>query len=136
MQAVSNHASTPSATDATTIKLIFVVDDDEDIGYFLIQVIHQETAHHAIHHDSAQKALEEIKRHTPHLFILDYNLPDMTGLELHDQLQNFEHLKGSQTIIISADHPPVSEIRKRNIVFLRKPLEVPRLLKTIENALA
>jgi DNA-binding NtrC family response regulator len=132
---VFNHASRSSATD-TTIKLIFVVDDDEDIGYFLIQVIHQATAHHAIHHDSAQKALDAIKRHTPHLFILDYNLPDMTGLELHDQLQTFEHLKGSQTIMISADDPPLSEIRKRNIAFLPKPLEVPRLLKTIENALA
>ena len=65
IQAVSNYASTSSATDTTTIKLIFVVDDDEDIGYFLIQVIHQATANHAIHHDTAQKALEEIKRYTP-----------------------------------------------------------------------
>lgn len=135
MQAVSDHASTPSATDITNIKLIFVVDDDENIGYFLIQVIHQETAHHAIHHNTAQKALEDVMRHTPHLFILDYNLPDMTGLELHDQLQTFEHLKHSQTILISADDPPLPEVRKRNIVFLPKPLEVPQLLKTIENAL-
>lgn len=130
-----DRASPPSATDST-IKLIFVVDDDENTGYFLIQVIHQETAHHAIHHDTAQKALEEVKRHAPHLFILDYNLPDMTGLELHDQLQTFEHLKHSRTILISADDPPLPEVRKRNIVFLPKPLEVPHLLHTIENALA
>lgn len=133
---MSDRATTPSATNDATIKLIFVVEDDEDIGYFLIEVIHQETAHHAIHHDTAQKALEEIKRQTPHLFILDYNLPDMTGLQLHDQLQTFEHLKHSQTILISADVPPLPEIRKRSIVFLPKPLEVPTLLKTIENALA
>ena len=133
---MSDHAPTPSATDNTTIKLIIVVEDDEDIGYFLIQVIHQETAHHAIHHNTAHKALEEVKRYTPHLFILDYNLPDMTGIELHDQLQTFGHLKHSQTILISADGPPLPEMRKRNIVFLPKPLEVPQLLKTIENALA
>jgi FixJ family two-component response regulator len=65
----------PSATD-TTIKVIFVVEDDEDIGYFIVQIIHQETAHHAIHHNTAQKALAEIERQAPHLFILDYNLPE------------------------------------------------------------
>ena len=65
MRAVPDHAYTPSANGTTTVKLILVVEDDEDIGYFLIQVIHQATAHHAIHHDTAQKALEEIKRYTP-----------------------------------------------------------------------
>lgn len=133
---MSERASLPLATDTDIVKLIFVVEDDKDIGYFIIQVIHQETPHHAIHHDSAQKALEKIKTHAPHLFILDYNLPDMTGLELHDQLQTFEHLKHSRTILISADNPPQAEIRKRNIVFLRKPLEVQRLLAIIQDALA
>ncbi len=133
---MSDRASTHSTTDTTAIKLIFVVEDDEDIGYFLIQVIHQETAHRAIHHDTARKALDASKRQAPHLFILDYNLPDLTGLELHDQLRTFEHLKDSRTILISAYDLPLSEIHKRNIVFLPKPLEVPHLLATIEDTLA
>lgn len=133
---VPEHTFLPLATDASVVKLILVVEDDSDIGYFIIQVIHQETSHHAIYHNTAQKALEEIKTHAPHLFILDYNLPDMTGLELHDQLRTFEHLKHTQTILISADDPPLAEIRKRNITFLHKPLEVRRLLTTIQNALA
>ena len=133
---VSDRTSPSVAGGTSIIKLIFVVEDEVDIGYFIVQVIHQETPHHAIHHDTAHKALEEVKTQAPHLFILDYNLSDMTGLELHDQLQTFEHLKHSRTILMSADTPPQAEIRKRNILFIRKTLDVHRLLPTIQNALA
>ena len=133
---MSDHAPAPTMTDCVAIKLILVVEDDEDIGSFLIQAIHQETAHQAIHHTTAYRALEAVKNITPHLFILDYNLPDMNGLELYDQLQTFEHLKNSLTILISAYSPLLVEIRKRRILFLRKPFDLTRLLTIIEKALA
>lgn len=133
---MSDYAPVQAATDRVAVKLILVVEDDEDIGTFLVQAIHQETAHQAIHHASAYQALEAVKSVAPHLFILDYNLPDMSGFELYDQLQTFEHLKHSRTILISAYSPSLLEIHRRRILFIRKPFDLTKLLNAIENALA
>ena len=51
-------------------KLILIVEDDADIGYLLVQIIHQQTPHRAIHHITAGDALKAITTQTPHLFIL------------------------------------------------------------------
>jgi DNA-binding response OmpR family regulator len=130
-----DYARARKAANQSSSKLILIVEDDEDIGRLLVQVIHQETSHQAIHHLNACEALNAVTRLFPHLFILDYSLPDMNGLELHDWLQSFEHLKHSQTILMSARNPPLQEIRKRNIIFLRKPFAVTELLATIEKLL-
>ncbi len=126
----------PKANNYRKGKLILLVEDDEDIGYLLLQIIHQETQHQAIHHVSARDALDAITKLTPHLFILDYSLPDMTGLELHDWLQSIGRFKQSPTILMSARNPPLQEIRKRGITFIRKPFAVTKLLENIESLLA
>ncbi|MGH2494236.1 MAG: response regulator [Ktedonobacteraceae bacterium] len=120
----------------TSAKTILIVEDDEDIGYLLVQIIHQQTSHLAIHHINARNALDAIAKLTPHLYILDYSLPDMNGLELHDWLQSIERLKHAPTILMSARNPPLEEIRKRGILLIRKPFAVTRLLENIENLLA
>ena len=130
-----DHLFASKATGQAPAKLIFIVEDDEEIGYLLVQVIHQETAHKAIHHINARNALNAITRLAPHLFILDYSLPDINGLELHDWLQSFDHLKYSKTILMSARNPPLEEISKRGILFIRKPFAVTKLLETIQNVL-
>ena len=129
------HSFASKSTGHTPGKLILLVEDDEEIGYLLIQIIHQETIHKVIHHISARDALNAITKRTPHLFILDYSLPDMNGLELHDWLQSFPHRKHSPTILMSARNPPLEEISKRGILFIRKPFAVTELLETIESLL-
>lgn len=126
----------PKASNYTSAKTILIVEDDEDIGYLLVQIIHQQTVHRAIHHINARNALDAIVKLTPHLYILDYSLPDMNGLELHDWLQSIERLKYAPTILMSARNPPVEEIRKRGILLIRKPFAVTKLLESIENLLA
>jgi DNA-binding response OmpR family regulator len=129
---MSEQASGPNASSELTTKLIFIVEDDENIGILIVQTIHQETSHRAIHHPNGSSVLQAVRLHRPHLFILDYSLPDMTGLELHDQLHTFEHLKDTPTILISALKPPASEILARQITYLRKPFDLGELLEAIE----
>lgn len=117
-------------------KLILIVEDDADIGQLLVQIIHQQTSHHALHHLTAGEAIKAIMTLTPHLFILDYSLPDMTGLELHDWLNSIDRLKHIPAILLSARNPPVDEIQKRGIILIRKPFAVTKLLSHIENYLA
>jgi DNA-binding response OmpR family regulator len=129
--------SVPSPEAATQIpdKVIFVVDDDEQIGLLLTQLIHQETPHHAWHHTTASQTLQAISTQTPHLLILDYDLPYMNGLELHDRLHALERLRTVPTLLISAIKPPMEEVRKRAITFLAKPLDLLELLGAIRRLL-
>lgn len=117
-------------------KLILIVEDDADIGQLLVQIIHQQTSHRALHHLTAGEAIKAIMTLTPHLFILDYSLPDMTGLELHDWFRAIDRLKHVPAILLSARNPPLDEIQKRGIILIRKPFAVTKLLSHIENYLA
>ena len=117
-------------------KLIFIVEDDEEIGNLLLQIIQQETIHKAIHHVDARNALQAATQVMPHLLLLDYSLPDMNGLELYDWLQSFEHLKNIPTILMSARNPPLEEIQRRGILYLRKPFAVTELLAIIKKLFA
>jgi len=128
-----NRTFPSKATSLHPSKLILIVEDDEDIGSLLVRIIQQETPHKAIHHINARDALNAVMQLTPHLFILDYSLPEMNGLELYDWLQSVEHLKYSSSILISARNPPKEEIHKRGILFLRKPFAVTELLDVIDN---
>jgi len=120
------------ATTNSPSKLIFIVEDDEEIGNLLLQIIEQETLHKAIHQVNARNALDALTRIMPHLLLLDYSLPDMNGLELYDWLQSFEHLKYIPTILMSARNPPLEEIHRRGILYLRKPFAVTELLAIIK----
>lgn len=127
-----DHTFQPKVNTNSPSKLIFIVEDDEEIGNLLIQIIEQETIHKVIHHVNARNALNALTRIMPHLLLIDYSLPDMNGLELYDWLQSFEHLKYISTILMSARNPPLEEIHKRGIIFLRKPFAVTALLATIK----
>ncbi len=122
----------PKANTNSPSRLIFIVEDDEDIGALLLQIIEQETNHKAVHHINARNALNAMTRTTPHLLLLDYSLPDMNGLELYDWLQSFDHVKQIPAILMSARNPPLDEIRRRGIIYLRKPFAVTELLAIIK----
>lgn len=128
-------ANPPVTTNQNTVKLIFVVEDDVDHGLLIIQIIRQETSHHVMHHTTGHQALSAINIHTPHLFILDYGLPDMTGIELHDLIHAIDLHKNTPTILMSAQKPPVREMRKRQITYLAKPFNITDLLHAIEKHL-
>ena len=128
--------ATENATDQLAKKVIFVVDDEVEIGLLITDLIHQHTPHQAHHHLTGSQALQAATTHTPHLLILDFDLPDMSGLELHDKLHMLEHLRNVPTLLISAIKPPLHEIRKRTITFLSKPFDLMELLHTITKLLA
>ncbi|SRR6266436_1042742 len=117
-----------------SVKTILVVEDDTDIGMFLVQAISQETHYQAMLVADGLQALNVVASIKPNLFILDYQLPSMNGIELYDQLQETQELQGTPAILISA-RLPRREIAKRKIVGMTKPLELDDFLQTIERLL-
>jgi len=123
-----------SAEVQVTKKTVLVVEDDTGIGSFLVQTIVQETPYQALLVTDGFQALNVINDIKPHLFILDYLLPRMNGIELYDRLRTIHGLEEIPAIMISA-RLPKHEIEKRSLIGLSKPFELDKLLDTIEKLL-
>ena len=117
------------------VKTILIVEDDIYIGEVLVQAIMQETAFLAILVQNGDEALNTVKGIKPNLFILDYQLPHMNGIELYDVLHANTDLEQVPALMISAQLP-IKELKKRNIKGMNKPLDLDEFLQTIEQFLA
>ena len=124
-----------AAEKTAAVKTILVVEDDVGIGSFLTQAISQETRHQAMLVTDGFQAFNAITSIKPSLFILDYQLPRMNGIELYDKLHTTRGLEEVPAILISARLPKL-DIEKRQIVGMSKPLELDEFLRTIEELLA
>lgn len=80
----------------------------------------------------AQSALTYIKNEKVDLLFLDVEMPDMTGLQLIDQLVYFP-----QIIITTGNKEYAYEAFEYEVVdFLTKPIKLPRFTKAIEKVIA
>jgi len=116
-------------------RTILVVEDDEAIGAFLMETIAQETPYQfvlATHSLQAFQLAQEIK---PILFILNYHLPGMNGIQLYDRLHAIQELAHVPAIMVSAVLPE-QEVKQRQMVGITKPFDLSVLLDTIEQLLA
>ncbi len=121
-------------------KTILIVEDDEDLGALILEALQQESFYTGIHYRTllaidGMEALGIIEDTFPDLFLLDYYLPRINGLDLYDRMHAIETLSQVPTIFMSAN-PPFKELRKRNLLSIRKPFNLRELLDTIERALA
>jgi len=117
-----------------SVKTVLVVEDDIGIGNFLVQAILQETPYQAMLVADGFQAIKAVTNIRPSLFILDYQLPRMNGIELYDQLHATKGLEHIPAMVISA-RLPRQEIEKRKIIAMSKPLELDDFLNTIEELL-
>ena len=120
--------------DDVSVKTVLVVEDDTGIGNFLVQAILQETPYQAMLVADGFQAIKAVTNIRPSLFILDYQLPRMNGIELYDQLHATKGLEHIPAMVISA-RLPRQEIEKRKIIAMSKPLELDDFLNTIEKLL-
>src|SRR6266699_2942223 len=101
---------------STTVKTILVVEDDEDVGAFVVNALLMETPYQALLATHGEQSLEIVRSLKPNLLLLDYRLPDMNGLEIYD-------------LILMSANMPREATKERNIIALKKPFELDELLQ-------
>lgn len=111
-------------------RTVLVVEDDVDVAEMLIAAL-EEIHCQALHAPDSYQALAIAKHLEPDLLLLDYQLPDINGLELYDRLTAIEELQAMPTLFISAN-PPVSELQKRRLPYLKKPFDLDEFLEKVE----
>jgi CheY-like chemotaxis protein len=116
---------------------IFIIEDDESNGTLLSELLLRETPYYPLLLQDGLHVLQLTQFIRPLLFLVDYYLPGMNGLELCDQLHAREELKDIPVIVLSASmEQHIDEIQRRGLVALRKPFDLDEFLLTIENVVA
>jgi CheY-like chemotaxis protein len=125
----------PVVNTQSSTKTVLLVEDDTAISELLVQIITQETPYQVFAVPDGPQALHLVKNIKPDLLLLDYWLPTIHGIELYDRLSAEKGLERLPTILLSVN-PPLQEIKKRKIAYLKKPFDVNQFLQLIEAMIA
>jgi CheY-like chemotaxis protein len=116
-------------------KTILIVEDDPDIGELYSQILSEETPYEVIVVNHPLKAFEKLTTLSPFLFILNYHLPLMNGIELYDKLHAISAFSHIPAIMVSATLPK-DQLLARGIRFLDKPMDVEAFLTLLEETIS
>ncbi len=128
----------PLGAKHDAVKTILVVEDDDANRELYSAAFALLTPYHVQMVRNGPEALNLVKHIKPNLFILDYRLPQMNGIDLYDQLHATPELEHTPAIIISsvASEDILHEIESRKLEHVEKPFDLDELLARIKQALA
>ncbi len=118
----------------TSMKSILIVEDHTPIADVICQAISLETMYQTLVVADGFQALTMVEEIRPDLFLLNYNLPKMTGIELYDHLHVIERLEHVPAIMMSAN-PPIQELEQRKIITIKKPFGLSNVIDIIVSLL-
>jgi two-component system, NtrC family, response regulator AtoC len=114
---------------------IMIVDDERLVRWSLRQKC-EEWGYHVIEADAGEPGLKLAQRESPDLVLLDVRMPDLTGIEVLDQLKKSGDARA--VIMITAD-PQLDDVKAALKLgaydFVGKPIDFDELHVTIKNAL-
>ena len=114
--------------------MILLVEDDSNIVEVLVEAIIQEMPYLVALVADGFEALKTVQGIKPNLFILDYQLPRMNGIELYDKLHAIDALAHIPAVMMSA-RLPRQELEKRKIMGMNKPVDLDDFLQTLDQLL-
>jgi FixJ family two-component response regulator len=114
---------------------IFIIDDDGSMRQALQRML-KEAGYSVEVYESAKLFLEKSFPISPATILLDMQMPDMTGVELQEQLVKLG--RTTPIIFISGQSQPVQIIKAMKygaLNFLLKPFNLKELLESISEAI-
>ena len=86
----------------SVITSILFVKDEHATTQLFLRLLSQETPYHIFWATNGLAALHFTQHVKPQLFLLDYHLPDMNGIQLYDRLHVRKELEAVPALIIDA----------------------------------
>jgi len=124
----------PNHSDVDIAKSILIVEDDAGIRDTLGDILQEETIHQVFLAEDGEAALNILETAAPKLFLLDYKLPGMNGLEFVDHIRRMKGYEQTPVVLMSASLCGENIIRD-HLKYIRKPFDLDKLLQLVEDAL-
>jgi CheY-like chemotaxis protein len=116
-------------------KTILVVDDNADFLSSLSSLLEQ-WDYRSLEARSGGDALASLRRHKPDLMLLDWILPDATGLDVLSAIRSDPELAATKTIVITGhSHLANEPILLHGRRILQKPVQLGVLREAIDEAI-
>jgi len=123
------HSASEQGPVATNV--ILVVEDDREIASMLQSILEDLGSYLVILATTASQALTTTSEIRPDLFLFDYRLPDLDGLELYHQLHARKLFAHVPVLFLSA-YAPGDLFEKEHLPCMNKPFDLPDLQQKIE----
>lgn len=122
----------PLADATEAPQTIMLVEDNEIVASGIAAVLELDQQKVEIARSGAE-AIERITRERPSIVILDIGLPDMSGIEVYEQISR---IHPDLPVIFSSGHGDQQELKKYldqpNVEFLLKPYDAETLMSIVE----
>jgi CheY-like chemotaxis protein len=111
-------------------KEIVIVERDDAFADLLREIVWQETSCKVLRVSTGKQALRIVPQLRPDLLIAGFQLADMTGVALHEQLHTMKELVTLPTLLLSTQHLSVQN-GPAPFFSVERPFDVDILLQTI-----
>jgi len=119
-----------------TLPIVFVVDDESAVGVSIQRLLHS-VGLEARHFTSASEFLRAKRPDAPGCIVLDVRLPDLSGLDLQQELAKANVDLPVIFVTGHADIPMTVRAMKAGAVeFLTKPFREQELLEAVQRAIS
>ena len=121
------------------MRKIWIVDDDEEMSRavrLMVKLLDGETTAFLNARTAAQAVLDGRR---PDLFILDINMPEVSGLDLLEFLRRRNETKNLPVVMLSTEASDVMIDRARALgadAYVSKPVTIEELERAINEALS
>jgi two-component system, OmpR family, phosphate regulon response regulator PhoB len=113
--------------------LVLVVDDEEDLASAVEILLRRRGFRTCTVHDGAA-AVPAVQQLLPDLVLLDYELPELDGLQVIERLRADPATRDVPVLLASAARVSLADIKKAD-GFLAKPFPEPLLFEMVERVL-
>lgn len=128
-----------SATGDYSGKTVLYIDDNLGSIALVERVLEARPGARLVAVSQGRIALDLLREHPADLVLLDLNLPDMSGLEVFQEILADPATRSIPVVVCSAD-ASISQIRRMREAgvreYLTKPLNLGRLLQVMDESLA
>src|SRR2546425_13351133 len=122
---------------ASLPTLILLVEDDPTNAELFTLLLAHEMPYHVFWATNGLAALHFTQHVKPRLFLLDYYLPDMNGIQLYDRLHARKELEAVPALIIGTSLKRVEDdINQRGLLAVENPFDLGEFLSTLESVFA
>lgn len=113
---------------------LLVVEDDDDVRQAIVETLRDE-GYSVAEAENGQQALQWLRGNPdPCLVLLDLWMPQMTGDELHAQMQQDPRLAALPIVVVTAAADGAFRARMLGARgYLKKPLDIDDLLSLVED---